>query len=252
MSEGQRAFVLTQIERLTEDDLARIIYLKGCTELEGQKNAVKLFLAIEKKHSSFSMYLESIAKIFGDIGRKDLAREVDTFNLTYIGAEEQVGSIIKRGIHWHACTFIQDIMYNILKCLYKLHLVLPFFFPFSLIYIVQSENASRRMKHKDPETSLPARIDHYSKCIHQSFSDLLPSTASRGVREELCGDSVESTSDFRSCPCTLTDRDHPCARRLSPIQSDHCGERLEPLVAKRHADPANASDIGERYRVYIY
>ena len=91
MSERQRAFVLTQIEHLTEDDIAKIVYVKGCTELEGQ-SAIRIFQALEKKQR-FTNYLENIASIFEEIGRKDLARNVSTFNLKQSGAT----SVIKRG-----------------------------------------------------------------------------------------------------------------------------------------------------------
>ena len=93
MSMSERVFVLNQIERLTEDDRAKIVYVKGCTELEGQ-SAIKLFQALEKKQR-FANYLENVASIFEEIGRKDLARNVSTFNLTQSSA---VSGVIKRGI----------------------------------------------------------------------------------------------------------------------------------------------------------
>ena len=93
MSEHQRAFILTQIEHLTEDDRAKIVYVKGCTELEGQ-SAIKLFLALEKKQR-FANYLENVASIFEEIGRKDLALNVSTFNLKQRG---DASGVIKRGM----------------------------------------------------------------------------------------------------------------------------------------------------------
>lgn len=95
MSELQRAFVLTQIEHLTKDDIAKIIYVKGCTELE-EKSAIALFQVLEKKEK-FASYLESVSSILDVIGRKDLALAVSTFNLKQSAANERAG-VVKRGI----------------------------------------------------------------------------------------------------------------------------------------------------------
>ena len=90
----QRAFVLTQLQRLTPEDVANIIYLVGCTELQG-KGAIEVFQQLEKSWSAAS-YLESVSSIFHDIGRKDLALIVSRFSLTQSGAEERAG-VMKRG-----------------------------------------------------------------------------------------------------------------------------------------------------------
>lgn len=91
----QRAFVLTQLQRLTTEDVANIIYLVGCTELQG-KGATEVFQQLEKKSESAASYLESVSSIFHDIGRKDLALVVSKFSLTQSGAEERAG-VMKRG-----------------------------------------------------------------------------------------------------------------------------------------------------------
>ena len=80
----QRAFVLTQLQRLTPEDVANIIYLEGCTELQG-KGAIEVFQQLQKKSGVAASYLESVSSIFHDIGRKDLALAVSRFSLTQSG-----------------------------------------------------------------------------------------------------------------------------------------------------------------------
>eukprot|EP00731_Ephydatia_muelleri_P030944 Em0022g458a len=71
----------------------KIIYVKGCTELE-EKSAIALFQVLEKKEK-FASYLESVSSILDVIGRKDLALAVSTFNLKQSAANERAG-VVKR------------------------------------------------------------------------------------------------------------------------------------------------------------
>eukprot|EP00731_Ephydatia_muelleri_P036887 Em0346g3a len=90
---------LYALQRLTPEDVANIIYLEGCTELQG-KGAIEVFQQLQKKSGVAASYLESVSSIFHDIGRKDLALAgqsvpSDTKLILSAGACESGGKLLK-------------------------------------------------------------------------------------------------------------------------------------------------------------